>query len=68
MSNNNVKEEKKYRHLSPAEREEIAIGLSKGLKKSEIAQMPNRSPSVISREIEICLRHIWFRMGQTERN
>jgi IS30 family transposase len=52
MNENTPKKEKKYTHLSPEEREEIAIGLENGLKQSEIAKLLNRSPSTISREIK----------------
>jgi IS30 family transposase len=52
MKENTSKKEKRYRHLSLAEREEIAIGLENGLKQCEIAKLLNRSPSTISREIK----------------
>jgi IS30 family transposase len=39
-----------YRHLTLEEREDLAIGLAKGLSYREIAQEINRSPSTISRE------------------
>lgn len=39
-----------YRHLTLEEREELAIGLAKGLSCREIARTINRSPSTISRE------------------
>src|SRR5215510_9651175 len=50
MKKNTSKPTKKYSHLSLAEREEIAIGLEKGLKHCEIAKSLKRSPSTISRE------------------
>jgi len=52
MKKNTSKTTKKYTHLSLQEREEIAIGLEKGLKKYEIAAIINRSTSTISREIK----------------
>jgi len=52
MKKNTSKESKKYSHLSLEEREEIAIGLEKGLKQCEIAQLLNRNPCTISREIK----------------
>jgi len=51
MKKNTPKTAKKYSHLSLAEREEIAIWLEKGMKQHEIAEMLQRSPSTISREI-----------------
>jgi len=52
MKNYTPEGEKKYSHLSLEEREEIAIGLEKGMKQCEIASLINRSPSTISREIK----------------
>jgi IS30 family transposase len=52
MKKNSTKYSKKYSHLSFAEREEIAIGLEKGLKQYQIAQLIKRNPSTISREIK----------------
>jgi IS30 family transposase len=52
MKKNTPKEPKKYSHLSFEEREEIAIGLEKGMKQYEIALILNRSPSTISRELK----------------
>ena len=46
------KETRKYSHLSPEEREELAIGLEKGKKQCEIALLLGRSPSTISRELK----------------
>ena len=43
---------KKYSHLSLEEREEIAIGLEKGLKQYKIAELLKRNPGTISREIK----------------
>ena len=51
MKKNTPEKQKKYSHLSLAEREEIAIGLENGLKQCEIAHLLNRCPSTISREI-----------------
>ena len=51
MKKNTAETEKKYSHLSLAEREEIAIGLENGLKQCEIAKLLNRNPGTISREI-----------------
>ena len=45
MKKNTSKEVKKYSHLSFEEREEMAIGLEKGLKQCEIVKLLNRSPS-----------------------
>lgn len=52
MKKNTPKETRKYTHLNRFEREEIAIGLEKGLKQSEIADLLQRSPSTISRELK----------------
>jgi len=52
MRKHTSKDTKEYSHLSLEEREEIAIGLEKGLKQYEIGFMLNRSPSTISREIK----------------
>jgi IS30 family transposase len=52
MKKNTPKKSKKYSHLSFAEREEIAIGLEKGMKQYEIAIILHRSPSTISRELK----------------
>jgi IS30 family transposase len=51
MKKNTPNEEKKYSHLSLEEREEIAIGLEKGMKQYEIARKIKRDPSTVSREI-----------------
>jgi len=51
MKNNTEKPAEKYSHLSLKEREEIAIGIEKGLKQYQIAQKIERNPSTISREI-----------------
>lgn len=51
MKKNTLKEVKKYSHLSLAEREEIAIGLENGMNQLEIAELLDRCPSTISREI-----------------
>jgi IS30 family transposase len=60
MKKNNPNKEKRYSHLSNAEREELAIGLETGLKQYVIAKLLGRSPSTISREI--------FRNNQTLNN
>jgi IS30 family transposase len=52
VKKNTSKSIRKYRHLSLAEREEIAIGLETGLKQSEIALRLRRCTSTISREIK----------------
>jgi IS30 family transposase len=52
MKKNTPKEVKKYSRLNFEEREEIAIGLGKGMKQYEIALLTNKSPSTISREIK----------------
>ena len=52
MKDNTSNNVKKYSHLSLKEREEIAIGLEKGLKKYEIALKLGRDPGTISREIK----------------
>jgi IS30 family transposase len=41
-----------YTHLSPAEREEIAIALEQGQSLRSIAESLGRSPSSINREIK----------------
>ena len=46
------KEVKKYSHLNREEREEIAIALEKGMKQCEIANLLQRHPSTISRELK----------------
>lgn len=51
MKKNTSKTTKKYRHLSPAEREEIAICLNIGMNFTEIADKLGRNPSTISREL-----------------
>jgi len=52
MKKSTPNETRKYSHLTPAEREEIAIGLENGKKQYEIALLLRRSPSTISREIK----------------
>ena len=52
MKENTSETAKKYTHLSLAEREELAVGLEKGVKRSEIAKKLNRSQSTISRELK----------------
>jgi IS30 family transposase len=52
MKKNTSKAKEKYSHLCLEEREEIAIGLEKGLKQYEIAVLLKRNPSTISREIK----------------
>jgi IS30 family transposase len=52
MKKNTSKSGKKYSHLSLEEREEITIGLGKGMKQYEVALTLNRSPSTISRELK----------------
>ena len=52
MKKDTSKTSRKYSQLSLEEREEIAIGLEKGLNQSEIAALLKRSPSTISREIK----------------
>ncbi|MDR2178141.1 MAG: helix-turn-helix domain-containing protein [Treponema sp.] len=44
-------QKKRYTHLSPAEREEIAIALEQGRSIRSIAESLDRSPSSVSREI-----------------
>jgi len=51
MKKNTSKEVKKYSHLSFEEREEITIGLEKGLKQCEIAKIIGRNPGTVSREL-----------------
>jgi IS30 family transposase len=46
-----LKKPRQYHHLTAAEREEIAIGLEKGLSQRKIAQQLGRDPSAISREL-----------------
>jgi len=52
MEKDTLKSNRKYSHLTFAEREEIAICLEIGHKQSQIAIKLNRSPSTISREIK----------------
>jgi IS30 family transposase len=52
MKNNNSESTKNYSHLSLEEREELAIGLEKGMRQCEIAALLKRSPSTISRELK----------------
>ena len=51
MKKNISKEVKKYSHLNFEEREEITIGLEKGLKQCEIAKIIGRNPGTVSREL-----------------
>jgi IS30 family transposase len=70
MKKNTLESTKKYSHLSLAEREEMAIGLEKGLKQYEIAQLINRSPSTISREIKrnmFILNYVVYRANAAQR-
>ena len=52
MKKNTIKKVKRYSHLNLEEREEIAIWLEKGKKQYEIAQILQRDPSTISRELK----------------
>jgi IS30 family transposase len=52
MKKNKPNQRQKYRHLSLAEREEIAICLEKGMRQYKIALKLMRNPSTISREIK----------------
>jgi IS30 family transposase len=52
MNKNKPNQGQKYRHLSLADREEIAICLEKGIKQYQIALKLKRNPSTISREIK----------------
>jgi len=70
MKKNTSKDTKKYSHLSFEEREEIAIGLEKGLKQCEIAKLLNRSPSIISREMKrntFIMPYIKYRANAAQR-
>jgi IS30 family transposase len=70
MKKNITKESKKYSHLSLEEREEIAIGLEKGLKQYEIAELIKRNPSTISREIKrniSIVKYIGYRAARAQR-
>ena len=70
MEKNNSKNVGKYSHLSLEEREEIAIGLEKGLKQYEIAKLLNRDPSAISREIKrniFILNYVVYRAHVAQR-
>jgi len=70
MKKNTSKEVKKYSHLNLAEREEIAIGLEKGLKQCEIAELLKRNPSTISREIKrntFILPYVKYRANAAQR-
>jgi IS30 family transposase len=52
MVNSTTNQEKSYTHLSPAEREEIAIALEQGRSIRSVAESLGRSPSAVSREIK----------------
>jgi IS30 family transposase len=52
MTKSSTNQEKIYTHLSPAEREEIAIALEQGRSIRSIAESLGRSPSSVSREIK----------------
>jgi IS30 family transposase len=52
MAKTNTKSSKKYNHLTLAEREEISVGLAKGLTQKAIAAKLKRNPSSISRELK----------------
>lgn len=52
MDRNNTKTQKKYIHLTLAEREEISIGLSSGKKIIDIARTIGRDCSTLYREIK----------------
>jgi IS30 family transposase len=52
MKKNTSKDVKKYSHLTRKDREEISIGLEKGMKQYEIASLLQCHPSTISREIK----------------
>ena len=53
MQKDTSKSTRKYSHLNLTEREDIAIGLEMGLKQIEIALKLQRSPSTISREMNL---------------
>ena len=70
MKKNTSKDTKKYSHLSFEEREEIAIGLEKGLKQCEIAELLKRNPSTISREMKrntFILPYVKYRANAAQR-
>jgi IS30 family transposase len=70
MKKNTPKEVKKYSHLSLEEREEIAIGLEKGMKQYEIAILSKRDPSTISREIKRnkpSIRNVRYRANRAKK-
>ena len=70
MKKNTPKKVKKYSHLSLEEREEMAIGLEKGLKQCEIAKLLNRNPSTISREMKrntFIMPYIKYRANAAQR-
>lgn len=52
MERNSTKRQKKYIHLSCAEREEISIGLNTGRQIIDIAKAIGRDPSTLYREIK----------------
>lgn len=52
MERNSTEKQKKYRHLSFAEREEISIGLNSGKSIIDIAQEIKRNSSTLYREIK----------------
>ena len=70
MKKNSSKDTKKYSHLSLEEREEIAIGLEKGMKQYEIAELLKRNPSTISREMKrntFIMPYIKYRANAAQR-
>jgi len=69
MKKNTSKEVRKYSHLSLEEREEIAIGLENGMKQYKIAELLNRNPSTISREIKrniSTIKNIGYRANRAQ--
>ena len=69
MKKNTSKDTKKYSHLSFEEREEIAIGLENGIKQYKIAELLNRNPSTISREIKrniSTIKNIGYRANRAQ--
>ena len=70
MRKNTSKDSKMYSHLSLEEREEIAIGLEKGLKQYEIAILLERNPSTISREIKrntSIIKYVGYRANRAQK-
>ena len=65
-----IKPEQRIRaakHLTPEEREEIRAGLSAKMSIRAIARQLNRSPSIISREVNINRGRLWYKALDADR-